>query len=73
MFFKLFEDLVKKYNKVKSKIKTEEDERTYLREICNDIDFNKVFNFLFETMRGLLIYAKEGDFDKLFIDENLIP
>jgi hypothetical protein len=24
-------------------------------------------------MRGLLIYAKEGEFDKLFIDENLIP
>lgn len=24
-------------------------------------------------MRGLLIYAKEGDFDKLFIEENLIP
>jgi len=24
-------------------------------------------------MRGLLIYAKEGDFDKLFIEENLVP
>jgi hypothetical protein len=24
-------------------------------------------------MRGLLIYAKEGEFDKLFVDENLIP
>jgi len=23
-------------------------------------------------MRGLLIYAKEGEFDKLFIEENLI-
>jgi hypothetical protein len=32
-----------------------------------------VFNYLFETMRGLLIYAKEGDFDKLFIEDNLVP
>jgi len=24
-------------------------------------------------MRGLLIYAKEGDFDKLFIEDNLVP
>jgi len=23
-------------------------------------------------MRGLLIYAKEGDFDKLFVEENII-
>lgn len=23
-------------------------------------------------MRGLLIYAKEGEFDQLFVDENLI-
>ena len=31
-----------------------------------------MFNYLFETVRGLLIYAKEGDFDKLFIEENSI-
>lgn len=37
------------------------------------IDFPKVFDFLFETMRGLLIYAKEGEFDKLFIEDNLVP
>ena len=24
-------------------------------------------------MRGLLIYAKEGEFDKLFIEEKIIP
>lgn len=24
-------------------------------------------------MRGLLIYAKEGEFDSLFVEENLIP
>lgn len=44
-----------------------------LDAIVSDIDFIKVYNYLFETMRGLLIYAKEGDFDKLFIDENLVP
>jgi hypothetical protein len=30
---------------------------------ARSIDFKKVFNFLFETIRGLLIYAKEGKFD----------
>jgi hypothetical protein len=30
---------------------------------AKSIDFKKVFNFLFETVRGLLIYAKEGKFD----------
>lgn len=43
-----------------------------LERIAASIDFKKVFNYLFETVRGLLIYAKEGDFDKLFIEENLI-
>ena len=37
------------------------------------MDFTKIFGYLYETVRGLLIYAKEGDFDKLFIEENLIP
>jgi|TARA_B110001450_G_C17311676_1_gene355716 hypothetical protein len=41
-------------------------------EISNEVDFTKVFGYLFETMRGLLIYAKEGDFDKLFVEENII-
>ena len=41
-------------------------------EILREIDFNRVFNYLYETMRGLLIYAKEGDFDKLFVDESLV-
>lgn len=41
-------------------------------KFAQDVDFGKVFNYLFETVRGLLIYAKEGDFDKLFIEENLV-
>ena len=36
-------------------------------------DFKKVFNYLYETVRGLLIYAKEGKFDRMFMDEGLIP
>lgn len=39
----------------------------------NSIDLKKVFNYLYETVRGLLIYAKEGKFDKMFMDEGLIP
>lgn len=29
----------------------------------NGSDFKKVFDYCFETVRGLLIYAKEGKFD----------
>ena len=36
-------------------------------------DFKKVFNYLYETVRGLLIYAKEGKFDRMFMEEGLIP
>ena len=36
-------------------------------------DFRKVFNYLYETVRGLLIYAKEGKFDSMFMEEGLIP
>ena len=36
-------------------------------------DFKKIFNYLFETMRGILIYAKEGSHDLLFKEESLIP
>ena len=36
-------------------------------------DFKKIFNYLFETMRGTLIYAEEGSHDLLFKEENLIP
>ena len=43
-----------------------------LDSIAASIDFKKVFNYLYETIRGLLIYAKEGDFVKMFIEENLI-
>lgn len=49
------------------------DDLELLQSISGDIDFKKIFNYLYETVRGLLIYAKEGDFDKLFIEENLIP
>lgn len=31
--------------------------------IAATTDFKKVFNYLYETVRGLLIYAKEGKFD----------
>lgn len=37
------------------------------------IDFKKTFNYLFETMRGILIYAKEGKHDLCFKEENLLP
>jgi hypothetical protein len=36
-------------------------------------DFKKIFNYLFETMRGILIYAKDEQNDCLFKEENLIP
>lgn len=39
----------------------------------NEVDFKKIFNSLFETIRGLLIFAKEGKYDILFKQENLIP
>ena len=35
-------------------------------------DFKKVFGYLFETVRGLLIYAKEGKYDQVFMEEGLI-
>jgi hypothetical protein len=63
---------VKKYNKNKFKPDSAE-ERMHLQEITADVDFLKIFNYLYETIRGLLIYAKEGEFDNLFVDENLIP
>jgi hypothetical protein len=62
IFFKMFDHVVKKYNKKKYKSDTQE-ERMHLQEITADIDFPKIFSFLYETMRGLLIYAKEGEFD----------
>ena len=34
-------------------------------------DFKKIFNYCFETVRGLLIYAKEGKFDELFVQEGI--
>ena len=41
--------------------------------ISKSLDFKNVFNYLYETIRGLLIYAKEGKFDQMFMDEGLIP
>lgn len=72
VFFVIFDKVVAKYNSVKL-VKDSEEERQYIQAITTEVDFPKVFNYLYETIRGLLIYAKEGDFDKLFIDENLIP
>lgn len=42
------------------------------KENLDFVDFKKVFNFLFETVRGLLIYAKEGKFDAMFVEQGLI-
>ena len=41
--------------------------------MCAEVDFKKVFNFIYETIRGLFIYAKEGKYDEMFLAENLIP
>jgi hypothetical protein len=35
-------------------------------------EFSKILNYLYETIRGLLIYSKEGKHDILFKEENLI-
>lgn len=72
IFFKIFDNLLKKYNSQKFKSGSDE-ERRFIQEVTSELDFQRVFSYLYETIRGLLIYAKEGDFDKLFIDENLIP
>ena len=52
-----------------------DDEKSVFELVQNqtdNINHTKVFNYLYETIRGLLIYAKEGDYDKLFISENLV-
>jgi hypothetical protein len=36
------------------------------------LDFKKILNYLFETVRGVLIYAKDGKCDLLFKEEQLI-
>jgi hypothetical protein len=36
-------------------------------------DFGKVYNYLFESMKVILLYAKEGQHDVLFSEEGLIP
>ena len=59
-------------NKHKKEVEIKREFQEMLEGIAASIDFKKVFNYLFETVRGLLIYAKEGDFDKMFIEENLI-
>lgn len=64
--------MLKKYNSQKFKSGSDE-ERDFIQEVTTELDFQRVFSYLYETIRGLLIYAKEGDFDKLFCDENLIP
>ena len=42
------------------------------KKVRDQTDFYKVFNFMFETVRGLLIYAKEGKFDLMFVEQGLI-
>ena len=58
-FFRIFDRVIQR-----EKVKSQDQSQT---------DFKKVFNYLFETVRGLLIYAKEGKFDKMFMEEGLIP
>ena len=36
-------------------------------------DFKKIYTYLFESMRGIFIYAKEGSHDALFKEEGIIP
>lgn len=50
-------------NKHKKEAQIKKEFQEMLEGIAASIDFKKVFNYLFETVRGLLIYAKEGDFD----------
>ena len=45
---------------------------TIVQSKQHSVDFKKVFNFMFETVRGLLIYAKEGKFDTMFVDYGLV-
>ena len=59
-------------NKHKKEADIKDDFQAMLEGIAASIDFKKVFNYLYETVRGLLIYAKEGDYDKLFMEYNLI-
>ena len=49
------------------------DLRFGVQQTTQATDFKKVFNYLYETVRGLLIYAKEGKFDRMFMEEGLIP
>ena len=51
-FFKIFDRVIQK-----------EREKSAKKPSSDEIDFRKVFNYLYETVRGLLIYAKEGKFD----------
>ena len=59
-------------NKQKKSSDEKEEWSDMIQEIAASIDFKKVFNYLYETIRGLLIYVKEGHFDNLFVEENLI-
>ena len=61
-FFKIFDQVIMREKSRKPKDMS-----------SAEIDFKKVFNYLFETVRGLLIYAKEGKFDQMFMEEGLIP
>lgn len=37
------------------------------------MDVKKSLNYLFETMKGILTYSKEGQFDLMFKEEGIIP
>ena len=73
IFFKMFDSVVRKYKENKKVYEADSiEERQFIDEITSDMDFPKCFNFLYETIRGLLIFAKEGEFDKLFVEDGLI-
>ena len=73
IFFKVLDQVLACHSHLASKKGDEKmTEDQIYEQILRDIDFNRVFNYLYETMRGLLIYAKEGDFDKMFVEENLV-
>ena len=64
LFFKLFEQVVA--YKQKSAANRQSPD-------AGSNDFKKIFNCLFETVRGLLIYAKELKHDQLFLEEGIVP
>lgn len=47
-------------------------ERYYFSSAEPNPDFKKLYDYLFKTMQGILIYAKDGQHDMLFKEEGMI-